>query len=61
MAQQKCLGCGKKISTDADKCPKCGEREPTHAYRSRPIHTKSRFWIFFMIGFVIVSLAFLIQ
>jgi hypothetical protein len=28
MALQKCLGCGKKISTDADQCPKCGEREP---------------------------------
>ena len=57
MALQSCLGCRKKISTDADQCPKCGEREPTHAYRSKPIYTKGRFWIFFMIGFVIVSVA----
>ena len=57
MALQKCLGCGKKISTDADPCPKCGEREPTNFYRSKPMYTKGRFWIFFMVGFVIVAVA----
>jgi len=30
MALQKCLDYGKKISTDTDQCPKCGEREPTN-------------------------------
>ena len=57
MALQKCLGCGKKISTDTDQCPKCREREPTNFYRSKLMYTKGRFWIFFMLGFVIVAVA----
>ena len=56
MSLQKCYGCVRKISTDANQCPKGGERDPTPAYRKRPMVTKSRFWIFFMIGVVIVTL-----
>ena len=46
MTLQKCLDCGKS-----------GEREPINFYRSKPMYTKGRFWIFFMVGFVIVAVA----
>jgi anaerobic ribonucleoside-triphosphate reductase len=58
MTLQNCYGCGERVSTLTDQCPKCGEREPTPTYRSRPAYAKSRFWIFFMIGLVIVTCFF---
>jgi len=48
------------IFTDADQCPKCGEREPTNFYRSKPMYTKGRFWILFMVGFVIEAVGMLL-
>jgi len=39
------------------KCSGCGKRDPTNFYRSKPMYTKDRFWIFFMVSFVIVAVA----